>query len=102
MNKDYEIDKKLFETDIVRSVIESYSWEDFKLYEYINNFSFKPLDANKRKVDTLVITTDKNFDEAKYIDANPDIKVEIFNGSLKSGHEHFQNFGKYEKRMQYQ
>ena len=102
VNENYEIDKKLFETDIVRSVIESYSWEDFKLYDCVNNFSFKPLVVNKKKIDVLVISTEKNFDEVKYVEANPDIKLQILNGNLKSGHEHFLHFGKHEERKQYQ
>lgn len=50
---------------------------------------------------SFVIATDENFEENKYVQANLDVKEHILNRLLKSGYEHFINYGKKEKRLQY-
>lgn len=42
--------------------------------------------------------TEQNFDEDAYLLANPDVVKAVKMGSLKSGKQHFESFGKYEAR----
>ena len=100
-NQSYEIDKKFFESELVRSVINSYSWADIKLYEQINNFSFKPFQGERRKVSELFLPSLENFDEEKYLRANPDVRNAVIEKIIESGREHFMKFGMHEKRKQY-
>jgi hypothetical protein len=102
VNTEYEIDKKIFETKIVRSVINSYSWMDFRLYEHTKNFSFKPFGGSRKKSERLVEATPENFDEEKYLAANPDIKNALLEGFINSTEEHFSSFGIKEKRKQFE
>jgi SAM-dependent methyltransferase len=46
----------------------------------------------------LALATDENFDEAAYLAANPDVAAAVRTGEIKSGLEHFKNFGAREGR----
>jgi hypothetical protein len=102
VNTKYEIDKKIFETKIVRSVIDSYSWMDFRLYEHTKHYSFKPFEGDRKKIERLVEATPENFDEEKYLAANPDIENAVLEGFFNSAEEHFSSFGVKEKRKQFE
>lgn len=43
--------------------------------------------------------TEKNFDEAAYLRANPDVSQAVRKGEEESGRSHFQAFGRHENRM---
>lgn len=43
--------------------------------------------------------TDKNFDEAAYLLANPDVTKAVREGTFESGRSHFESFGRHEGRM---
>jgi len=47
-----------------------------------------------------VPTTSEGFDEEGYLAANPDVAAAVRNGRIASGWEHFNTFGKSERRLQ--
>ena len=42
--------------------------------------------------------TEQEFDEKYYLAKNPDVAEAVKRGNLKSGYEHFKNFGEKERR----
>jgi hypothetical protein len=82
VNTEYEIDRKIFETKIVRSVINSYSWMDIRLYEHVKHHTFQLFKGSRKKIERLVEVTLDNFDEKKYLAANPDIENAVLEGFL--------------------
>jgi hypothetical protein len=44
------------------------------------------------------IATDQNFDEERYLSANPDVRLAVKNASFPSGRAHYDHFGKREGR----
>ena len=44
------------------------------------------------------IATSENFNEAGYLDANPDVAVAVRDGTCRSGRHHFEAFGRKERR----
>jgi hypothetical protein len=45
------------------------------------------------------IITEKNYNEERYLESNPDVVEGIKNGHFKNGREHFDKFGINEGRM---
>lgn len=43
--------------------------------------------------------SDRIFDEAEYLAANPDVAAAVKEGGFRSGREHYENYGKQEGRM---
>lgn len=46
-----------------------------------------------------VVFTDANFDEAKYLESQPDVRAAVAAGEFKSGRHHFDLHGKRERRI---
>lgn len=45
-----------------------------------------------------VVVTDENFDEARYLDSQPDVRIAVAAGEFKSGRQHFDLHGRRERR----
>jgi len=44
------------------------------------------------------LVTDENFDERSYLDSHPDVAADVIKGTWREGREHFEAFGRAEKR----
>lgn len=54
--------------------------------------------GGSRAIEYLIPATDADFDEAAYLEANPDVAEAVVAGRLTSGRQHFEGIGRTENR----
>ncbi len=55
-----------------------------------------------KKIELMMLVTDQNFNEVAYLASNPDVAKAVRNKQFVSGWQHYEAFGKQEKRRQRQ
>jgi SAM-dependent methyltransferase len=78
--------------DTVKSGRLASGWAHFK--------KFGRIEGRRQKVSEDELANPDNFDEARYLAANPDVAAAVKLGKLPSARAHFETFGRLEKRRQ--
>lgn len=96
----YHFDIGVFDTPELKSFLEYHHKYDFHIFDLVNAIPWQShLCAPFRPIFLETGLFDhKNFDEQRYLDANPDVEADVINGVWNSGWDHFVQYGQFEVR----
>jgi len=97
----YEIDAQVFNSPQMREFLTEHHRHDLRLYAPVQATVW-PAEARRPFRAAFLekeAFTAENFEERSYLESNLDVAAEVKHGRVKSGRDHFENFGHMENRM---